>query len=204
MNAALLVIFGVFLGAVAVPTRPAIPPGANPQEEHMLRSVKSAMFGGKKRRVASVVAVLALVASGSAFAAWMIFSGVTGSGGAKADTASTVGAITLTPNYQSGDALLSPGSSGDVMVDLRNADTSKNVSIQTLTAASVTSDKGAGCVTTGITFTPDPAAIGGGNSYGPNATRTHIRIGTLSAASLPAGCSGAVFTVNLTGTTSAF
>ncbi len=168
----------------------------------MLRRIKSAMLGGKKRKVATVATGLAMLMAATAVAAWIVYQGAGGSAGGKAGTTSVIQALTLTPNFQAGDTLVVPGTPGEVYANVKN-DASTSLRLLTLTAGAITSDKPA-CDTSGLTFTSNPAVVGPSGAVfdGGGAVNTRNRVGTLTAAAnLDTDCSGAAFSVALTGTT---
>lgn len=163
--------------------------------------IKSILWMGRKRRVASIATFGALLMAGSAFAAWVYLSGVSGSGGAKGGQASMVDAIRLVPSaYQSGDELVTPDTNGGVYVTVTN-DSAKITRILTLNATGITSDK-PGCAT-GVVFQPSTQWVGAsGSTFNNGQTIPHLRIGSLDAPTdWDPSCGDAVLTVAFAGTT---
>jgi len=161
-----------------------------------MHSFKRVLWGGRKRKVVAVAVVALLIAAGSAFAAWLYFTGASGSGGAKVGSASQVQAITVMPQYN-GDAVV-PGTPGQVKAWLQNTDTTNAHAVTTLTAGAITSDNGA-CDTSGLHFASAnlPSVM-----VPANQTVTDQVIGTLTAdANLDVDCANSMISIALTGTT---
>jgi hypothetical protein len=150
-------------------------------------------FGTKKlsRRAAALVAVIVVggVAAGIGIAAWNITG--TGSGYAKATTAST---LTLGDASASTSADLYPGATGTVKLSVTNPNAFRiQITAVTRTGA-ITSDKGANCTgSTGVTFA-DPSGLTHNVYAGATTTVTLANAVTMSNLSHN-DCQGAVFTI---------
>lgn len=145
---------------------------------------------------------IATATAALAAAAWFVFFGVGGSGGSKVGSATISNALTLTPDFQAGDAVLIPTSAvGDVFVDIHNADPNSSERLTGLTVGSIVASPA--CDTSLIAFSPDPANVGpAGRMVAANGTATHVRVGTLSApATLDLACQNSTITVNFSGGT---
>lgn len=135
-----------------------------------------------------------LVAAGAAGAAWFVFTGAQGSGGAKVGTSQISPAITLTNTGLTGITAVVPGTPGTVKANIVN-NASVSETINTLTDTITASPS---CDTSALHYT-----FGGPYIVPANATENDVPIGTITAdANLDPACSGATLTLNLTGTTS--
>lgn len=146
----------------------------------------------KKRVLIPVVASLAL--SGSAFAAWAVYSGVDGSGSGTFETATTQKAITVTTS--SSPPPLVQGATTNVGATARNNDPSVSHAIQTLTATFTTTPSTCAqylSLKSGSTLIG--ATIAGGATITGN-----VPIEVAGAA--PVTCAGATWSVTFGGTTS--
>lgn len=77
-----------------------------------MRGIKSVLWGGRKRRVTSVLAAFLITASTAAAATFILYSGTSGGGQGTFSTASTVGALTLTT---ANSPILGPGDVSPVL-----------------------------------------------------------------------------------------
>ena len=152
-----------------------------------------------RRRPALVGAVTGLlVAAGTALAAFLVYSGITGSGGAKVQTAQTVGALTFTPASLSAADQVAPGTPGKIRATVTNNDPNHTVTISTISVTGIVADNG--CNTSGLTADLSNLI---GQPFAVGATNVAVQ-GTITASNaIDPNCSGASLTINLTGTTTA-
>jgi hypothetical protein len=145
----------------------------------------------RKRVVIAAVAAMAL--SGTALAAWIIYSGVDGSGNGTLATSTTNKAVTVTVT---GSTPLAPGTTTQLAASALNNDASASHTIQTLTG----------------TFTANPSSCAQylalktgsdliGVSIAAGATRTG-QVPIELNGSAPVSCAGATWSVTFGGSTS--
>lgn len=152
----------------------------------------------RKRTIALVSVIAALAIAGGAFAAWILLTGVGGSGGGKVGSSQISPAITLTPHFVQGDAAVIPGSAGDVYADVTNNSVQSSETVTSLSMQSITASPS--CNTSALSFTPDDNFLN--HQWGQGTTVMHFRIGTLTAAqNLDPACANADLTLNFAGTT---
>lgn len=154
------------------------------------------LFGSRKRRIIAAAAVLgALATTGLAVAAFVLFTGASGSTSGTIETATINAAITVAEN-NAGSPVPVGGSNSGSSLKLQNVDTAAH-QLNTLTG----------------TFSSSPSqcashlsySMGGSNPVGTslNPGQTLIVPITYSAdATVPAACSAATWTLAWTGTTS--
>lgn len=162
---------------------------------------KAIRWSGATRatRVAAVILGFALTAATSAFAAWVIFGGVTGTGGGKVGSSTISPALTLTP-YTGAIAAVSPGTTGDVSVVGVNS-ASVPEKILTLSAGTITATPT--CDTSALSFTVDPTRVGATATAFPLGSTSGVIVGHLTAAAnLDPACANASLSIAFTGTTS--
>jgi hypothetical protein len=153
-----------------------------------------------KRNILFAVLGFVLATAGGALAAWILLTGVTGTGGGKVGSSQISPAVTLTPHFQAGDVLVIPGTTGDVMADVVNSNVTASETVTALTVQSITASPT--CNTSGLSFTPDSNFVGS-RVIAAGATLTHTRVGSLTAAAnLDPACANAALTITFTGTTS--
>jgi hypothetical protein len=152
--------------------------------------VRRLVFGSRRRKIVAA-GVGALAVAGAAVAAFLVFSGATGSGSGSFEAGSTTPAIEITGTSQ---PVLSPGVNAAMNVSVHNLDANAAHSLTNLE---------------GTTFSSTPpecashlavatASIIG--SYAANETETGTV--TLGAdASLPAACAAGTWSVSFGGTT---
>jgi hypothetical protein len=157
-------------------------------------------WSSRRRRVASVVTLLALISASVAAAAFIIYSGGSGTAQGQFDTSQTQDALTFVaePTIPGSVTIspLSPGGSGDLSLRVTN-NTAAVVDITGVTATFDTTP--AVCAShlsinaAAFTATPIPA----------NASGVYWDVnGAVSAdASTPGSCADGSFTANLTATT---
>ncbi len=154
------------------------------------------MFRSGTRRIAFIVGVFT-VGVGTAAAAWLIYSGITGSGSGKVGTPTTIGALTFVPIPNTSAVI--PGTPGSFDATIHN----DSPSAQTITsiAGTFTTNSDPSCAShftldssrfVGTIFQPTPA----------NGFDWHVANAIVADAGLPAVCAGADITVTVTGTTS--
>jgi hypothetical protein len=151
---------------------------------------KSFAFGSKRRTVVSVLALLALTA-GAAIAAFIIYTGVTGSGSAQVQQAQTFGAIALT---QTSAATLQVGTRTEQTYNAHNSDTGAAHQVNSVSGSITTSP--AECAAS-ITFDGGDLV---GRTIAPNDDFT-AHLGWTVAANIPTQCAGATVNVAITGST---
>ena len=149
-------------------------------------------------RLARVAVATALLvgAAGTAYAFW----GTIGSGGGSADAGQLQTLTTEASVQPSGQSLLAPGTSADVVVRVANPNPYE-VQLYSVTAdGAATPDAGhPQCVTTGVSFQAPAAPIAPQVSIPANATQTVTLSGAASMdLSSDPGCQGAVFRLPLT------
>jgi len=113
-------------------------------------------FASPRRAVCSVVAGLVLMAmgAGTAYAAWVFFQGIQGTGQTTVGTA-TINKLQLTP-YATGSTTVNPGGGdGQVAVDIGNGDT---VAHTITSLGTPTISASGGCDASSITFIPATSA----------------------------------------------
>lgn len=157
-----------------------------------------------RKRVLALVVVGVLATASAAFAAWQLYSGISGTASGTVGSATTIGAITITPDCNSADGAnctsVVPGSDGTVYAKLTNNDPNSAHYITALSASSITADNG--CNTSALSFTVNSGLIGPGGSINNGGVEV-APLGTLHAASnLDPNCQNANLTISLTGTTS--
>jgi hypothetical protein len=209
VNCTAAFVLGLLFGAVALrpdgaraPTPSGNPALGNHRRQHMLSKFQSALRGNRKRRIASTSAAFVLVAATSALAAWIIYSGASGTGTVQGDTAQTVDVLKLTPDPLATDKKVSPGATDvNVYAKVQNVG-QQSARLKTLTAT-VASDDPA-CNIAGITFQPEPSVVNAasGQQFVAGATATRVPVGQLVAASsADPDCAGDTFTLTFAGTT---
>ncbi len=138
--------------------------------------------------------VLMLAITGSAFAAWIVFSGVSGSGGAKVGTAQVSPALSLTPQYDGTQVI--PGQDGTVKADIKNNDTVAHT-LTALTFGTITATPP--CDTSGLSVSASnalPISVpAGGTVFDFPVASIH------AAANLDPNCANAQIDVQFTGGT---
>jgi hypothetical protein len=152
-------------------------------------------FYSRRKIVALAVTAVALVTAGLVWAAWL--AGGTGSGYAKAGTAS---ALTTVDVSASTPATLYPGGTGDVKLQISNPNPYPvrvtGVSLNG-TNADITPDAGhASCTTTGVSYTNQTGLTIDIPANG-STTSTLTGAAAMSNASSD-GCQGATFTIPVT------
>jgi hypothetical protein len=161
----------------------------------------------KRHRAVAFVLGFVLAAAVGAAAAFVIYSGLTGSGGSKASgTTSTIGALQLTPNNSVVvNTVDNNGGKGDIGFDVSNA-TGNPVTIASASVAAIH-------VSGGVDPNQcnDPAQLSKlsanvsalvGRSYQPGSTTGQLLPNAVSATpDWTTACQGATITVDLTGTT---
>lgn len=166
--------------------------------------IKAVLWGSRRRKVVAAILSTALVASGTAVAAFIIYSGVGGSaGGSFTSTTSTVPAFTIASTSPS-PVLVPGGPSAPFALSVKNDDTGASHSLTSLDATVSSSVAGCGAY---ITLNGTFASIVGNLSTTPlvvaaGVTNTTWGSGVTIAASnaAPLACAGATFSVNFTGT----
>jgi len=147
----------------------------------------------RRRQVVSVVA-LVLASGGVAFAAFQLYSGISGSGGAHYASSTTVGALTISA---CNDPELSPNSSVAAVCTVTNNDPS-NAHQVTALSGSVSSSGGSTCSSH---TTWDPTIIG--STYAAGSTNPNTTVAAWNTnATIPASCASATVSVSASGTTS--
>ena len=154
-------------------------------------------FARKRPALVGVIAGV-LTAAGTALAAFLIYSGIDGSGGGKVAAGQTVGALTFTAGTLSSTDEVSPGTPGRVRFLVTNNDPNHTITIASIAVQSIVADNG--CNTSGLSvdvsnLVSTPFAIG--------ATNVPAQSVITAANNLDPACAGATLTVNVTGTTTA-
>lgn len=164
------------------------------------------------RRKTALISILAtaLVCAACAAAAWIVYTGLSGTGGSEIGTPSqTLGAIEVafdTPYFTGSDTPLSPGQSGSLVLVAQNDDPNDGETISSVSVGSITSSVN-GCAShiTANTSTIQSALVGQtipkGASFGNGSDVIHVPAALSADASLPASCAGATVNVALTGAT---
>ncbi len=161
----------------------------------------SKLYRGRKRRTIIIGVIAALALPAAAFAAWIIYTGLNGSGsGSFGSATSTLTAITITggavPN------IAGPGDSENMPVTIQNnAPKPENVLSVTGTVTSTPSDCAAH-----LTMT-DPGYSGPGTGVAPiglgaNGVFNGQHVVITADGSLPDDCQNGSYTVTFAGTTS--
>ncbi len=161
----------------------------------------SKLYRGRKRRTLIIGVIAALALPAAAFAAWIIYTGLNGSGsGSFGSATSTLTAVTITggavPN------IAGPGDSENMPVTIQNnAPKPENVLSVTGTVTSTPSD----CASH-LTMT-DPGYSGPGTGVAPiglgaNGTFNGQHVVISADGTLPDDCQNGSYTVTFSGTTS--
>ncbi len=141
----------------------------------------------KRRLLGGGIALMVLVVTGLAYAAWT--ANGTGSGYAKAGSAQ---ALTTSDVSGTTTSSLYPGTNGNVKIQINNPNPYP-VSVTSVTGNGAITDDTVGCVTTGVTFT-DQTGLDLDVPASSNQTFTLNNAASMSNAS-DNGCQGAVFTI---------
>jgi hypothetical protein len=144
-----------------------------------------------RKRQAATIAVVLLASAGAALAAFIIYTGVTGSGSAQVQQAQTLGAIALT---QTSAATLQVGTRTEQTYNAHNSDTGAAHQVNSVSGSVTTSP--AECAAS-ITFDGGDLV---GRTIAPNDDFT-AHLGWTVAANIPTQCAGATVNVAITGST---
>jgi hypothetical protein len=179
-GSAAVLIVGVLLGALITNT--------NHRSNTTMHRIRTTLFGTRRRKIASVVAALALVGAGSALAAWLINATGTGAGSVASLTAPTVATGTST-----GPGCL-PGGTCDAAVKITNPN---NVPLQITGIADGGSSTlfSGSCTGSNLTVNDQPT-VATPITVPANATATTITLKDAYklAAATPTTCQGQTFT----------
>jgi hypothetical protein len=162
--------------------------------------VRSKLFGTRRRKVATIAAVAALVIVSAAVAAWVTYN-ITGFGGGQFGQTSS-GTLTFAENNGTAAGACLPGGDCDLSFTYRD-DGNPSLTIQSLSIGAATADNApAGCTIPAGGITLNPGA-GVGTVVPPTSGGNNIITiqGALHASdSLPVCLAGSKFNVPVTGT----
>lgn len=157
----------------------------------MFKRVYNVLFAGKRKVFLGAPLTLLLLA-GTAAAAWIVFSGASGSGNGTFNNATQQTAITINGTNQ---PALSPGASVPMSVQLVNNDTGNSHTLNTLTGTFTTSTSGCDAY----------LSIDSNGVIGTSVSAGGSQVGSVPiklAANAPVSCAGGTWSVAFSGTTS--
>lgn len=154
----------------------------------------------KKHRVVSAIFGAALFMSVGAAAAFLIYSGVTGTpGGSFSNVTSNTGAIVVT-NNGTAPATLSPNSTVDVPLNVTNADPNNSHTITSGVTVAFSSNPAA-CASHLSLSSLTAGVVSNGTVYTAGQVRTADLV-IAADSTLPSTCEAGTYTATFTGTTS--
>jgi hypothetical protein len=155
------------------------------------------LIATRRRKVAAIVTLLALVAVGVGVAAWL----VSGNGPGTAKTGSLIGPTISAPSWSGTTGLLLPGSVGDVEVSIQNQNsTALTITSFQANGSTITTDQGINC--TGVNFTTPSGTVAVPQIVPANSTTAVRLVGAIGLiANAPGGCQNAVVTLGGSGVT---
>jgi hypothetical protein len=157
--------------------------------------IKKVLWGGRRRRVVTVVSGLALFGASVGLAVAFFTGALTGQIGGRVASSSPIGDLVLSQNTAASGALY-PGGTVAAGFDVNNP-TTGTVTIKTVTVGTIASNPS--CNLSAVHFTGSGLV---GRSFPPGITTGATVSGAWSAdANLDPACTGVALGVSLTGTT---
>jgi len=153
--------------------------------------MRNFLWSSRRRKTATVSTLAFLLVTAAAVAAFIIYTGVTGSGSAQVQQAQTLGAIALT---QQSAATLQVGTRTEQTYNAHNSDTGAAHQVNSVSGSVTTSPSE--CAAS-ITFDGGDLV---GRTIAPNDDFT-AHLGWTVAANIPTQCAGATVNVAITGST---
>jgi hypothetical protein len=158
--------------------------------------MRTFFFGGRKRKVGSIVTGLALFGAAVGLAVSFFLGVYSGNAGGHVASSQTIGSLTLTPNYIGN---LVPGGTADAGYTVNNP-TSGTVTITDVTTGTFFIDNAPACNgATAIHFNTSGIV---GSSFPPGNTTVVLPNAWSADANLTTACQGSNFNIALSGATS--